>query len=109
MFAAAIEVAGDRSATPQARVYALRVLVWALNPGGWISYADLAGTGQSDRRVCLRYGTPFHTQIVSGEPLPGDYVERVHRLAASILDDASEPVTVRSAAFCATYPAATDK
>jgi hypothetical protein len=104
VFDAAEEVARDPSATVQARVYAIRVLVWALAPGGWISYADLTDTVLTGRRMCLRFGTPFHTRIVIGEPLPPDYVERVHDVGETLTRDPAQPTAVRKAAYCATFP-----
>ena len=94
VFQAAVDVAEDVTADPVARVFAFRVLAWALRPNSEISYVDLTGTR------CYGSGPSLHIVVFPGSPLPADYVERIHATTQAVLRLAGGPATVRRAAAC---------
>lgn len=101
LFSAALEIAGDEGASPEARVYAVRTLMWAMYPGGAIQYAELADLDPSHQRSCFGAGPSTHTIVTPGEtPMPADYISRAKTLARRISADPSEPRPVRRAAVC---------
>jgi hypothetical protein len=101
LFSAALEIAGDRGASPEARVYAIRTLMWAMYPGGAIHYADLADVIPNHQRSCFGAGPSTHTVVTPGETaMPADYVTQAKTLARRINADAAEPHRVRRAAVC---------
>lgn len=101
VYTAALDVAGNRGATIQARVFAIRTLMWAMYPGGSLDYDDLADLVQGRTRSCFGAGPSTHTFVTHGEtPLPADYVDRAKMLAQRINTDAGEPREVRRAAAC---------
>ena len=98
IFEAATRMATDPGAATEARVFAIRTLVWALNPGYFLHYGDLAGGAR--RRNCTgSFGT--HVDLSKGEPLPADYAQEVRRVGIALNADPSVPAEVRSAAVCA--------
>lgn len=99
IFDAAFAIAGDRTASTPARVFALRSLIWSGNPGRLLSYTDLAGDA-SGRTHCAG-GFTSHVSLTAGAPLPAGYDARVRELAARLARDSSVPVEVRRAAQCA--------
>lgn len=101
LFNAALEIGADRSATPQARVFAIRTLLWVMVPGGGVGYADLADEVQGRTRNCLGFGPSTHVVVRRGEPLPSDFEQRIRSLATRIINDPHEPRPVRRAAVCA--------
>jgi hypothetical protein len=100
VFLAAYEVLGDKSATPQARVFAVRTLLLALRPNSYLTYPDLADETGGRQRTCYGSGGSFHLVVHPGTPLPPDYDVRVREIGARLAADASEPRAVRRAAAC---------
>jgi hypothetical protein len=100
VFSASLEIAGDRGASPQARVFAIRTLMWAMFPGGGIEYSDLADLVQGRQRSCFGHGPSTETEITQGTPLPRDYVDRAKALARRLNEDETEVHSVRRAAVC---------
>jgi hypothetical protein len=96
VFATALEIAGDRSASVEARVFAIRTLIWSMYPGGGINYPDLSGGSHR----CLGYGPSLHTEVTQGAALPRDYVARAKSLARTLTENVTEAVPVRRAASC---------
>ncbi len=106
VYQTALEIARDKNASVPARVFAIRALVWTLQPGGAINYADVADEWPDGRdRSCVRNGTPLHLRLTRGEPIPSDYGAVINRFGVQTAADTSEPRAVRRAAFCAQYPA----
>jgi hypothetical protein len=101
VYRAALDIAGDRTASVAARVFAFRTLVWTLEPGGMIQYADLADEMVVGRRICNRHGAHFHLRLTRGSPVPGDYVQVIHNLGRATENDSTAPRQVRRAAECA--------
>lgn len=99
-FQTALEIGADRTASPQARVFALRTLLWAMVPGGSVGYGDLADEVQGRGRRCLGFGPSTHVIVARGSPLPADWEQRVRALAARLMRDPAEPRPVRRAAVC---------
>lgn len=98
VFEKAIEIAGDEGASVQARVFAIRTLIWSIMPGGGISYADLVGT--ENHVGSCGYGPSLHTVVTAGLPLPGDFLSRAKALANTIVQNRGESRDVRRAAQC---------
>jgi hypothetical protein len=96
VFSAAMDVAGDQSATSEARVFAIRILMWSMYPGGGIYYSSLAAGSQG----CLGHGPSTHTRVTQGVPLPSDYIARAKALGHALAHDSTEAVPVRLAASC---------
>jgi len=106
VYRAALAVAGDKTASIPARVLALRTLVWTLEPGGSVSYAELSDElPEGRRRRCNSLGAHLHLQITRGAPIPNDYAEAIHRLARGLENDPTEPRQIQRAAVCAQQPA----
>lgn len=97
IFAAALTIASERSATETARVFALRSLIYAMRPTAGIDYGVLA-TDQPT--FCVGSASP-HRSFTQGAPLPHDYAEQIHTLAWRIVRDTSESPILRHAAQCA--------
>lgn len=101
----ALEIARDRTASVPARVFAIRALLWTLQPGGVITYADLVDERPDGRpRVCFG-GTPLHLRLTRGEPISPDYADVIHRAGAQAEADLAEPEQIRIAAFCMRFRA----
>lgn len=117
LYDAAREVAADASATPWARVAALRVLLWTKAPSHYVSLPRLL-----ERPVCggcastytMHYynggplAGPRYRWPVFGRELPAGYVARIDALAASLAVDPAGPAMVRAAAaYLTSVPAET--
>jgi hypothetical protein len=101
IFRVAMTLAADRRASAQARVFALRSLIWSGVPGRILSYADLAG--DKNGRTSCAGGFTTHVSLSAGTPLPSDYDAQVRNLASRLAADPSEPIEVRRAARCAGF------
>ena len=101
LFGVALDIAGDRIASIEARIFSIRTLMWAMYPGGALEYDDLADLRPSGQRSCFGAGPSTHTIITRGAtPLPPDYVARAKAVAQRLNEDAGEPRPVRRAAVC---------
>lgn len=99
VFAAALTVAGDRGASLPARVAAIRTLMYAVRPGGYVDPAALPNP-----RTVNCFGMPSpHSEVLNGAPLPSDYLAQVHALMSQIQSDTSEAEGIRHAANCAMF------
>ena len=99
VFHAALEVAGDRSASIPARVFAFRTLLGTMSPGRDLSYAEMTTAGTIS--ACLGRPPGFHDAVTRGAPLPPQPGALLRDVAARVVDDASEAAEVRQAARCA--------
>lgn len=105
LFRASLDVAGNRGASPQARVFALLSLLHTVRVGRSADYRHMVGGFEEDsglRRVrggCARIFVSDDVRIV-GSPLPADYGERVRTLAQRLRKDVTEPLDVQTAASC---------
>lgn len=101
LFEAAEEIATDRSASTQARVFAIAGLIGAVRDRSIADYDQLVGGFRPDGLVA---GGCWW--VVSGEfqrtetPLPDNYLERVTAVRERLRNDPSEPLDVRTAASC---------
>lgn len=100
VFNAAMDVLQDRSASPTARVFANRVLLWLLYPTAGVYYSTLVDLDGDGRHPCLAFGASSHASVREGAPLPSDWRSRIHAANTRILQDAGEPAPVRQSAVC---------
>ena len=87
VFAAALEVASDRTASVPARSYALRTL-------------SMLGTGSCGRCWPDAATSDDRREWRGGTPLPADAARQSRELASRIARDASEPERLRTLAAC---------
>jgi hypothetical protein len=99
VFQAALEVAGDRSAAPEARVFAMRTLAWSVRPGRDIEYAHLAGDERGQTR-CEGAGEDPDFRPAFGNPLPRNFTDQIRKVAVTITQDPAESAEMRRAALC---------
>lgn len=100
LYQAAYEVAGSSGATPEARVFAFRTLLYTLNPLLRFTYAELSGVGAE--RNCGGHSAAVHDlRYWTGSPLPPGYDGRIRELGRRLAQDAATPPAVKGAAFCA--------
>ena len=107
--AAASEIAGDESASVEARVYAVKFLLGTLRPGAMYTYGRLAAGLQVMKdeagdleftSQCSASGFATHRNREGGTPLPGDHVPTVWSLLTGLAKDERVPPAVRNAAEC---------
>lgn len=105
---AAVEVAQADSASTEARIAALRALVWAKAPGHPIPLRTMASGPPCVPRSCFSTYTGHYygpgpiagdtmQWPVLGEQTADDYVQRIDSVAAALVDDATVPSDVRAA------------
>lgn len=99
VFTAAFELARDRGASPVARVFAIRVMMWVYLPGMELSYSHLIADGD-DIPTCGGIGPSLHGDIVRRAPLPSGWEENGRALGRLLASDGTESVQVRQAARC---------
>jgi hypothetical protein len=108
LFRAALEIAGDRAASVEARVFAfLGLLRMALaGTNRFVEYQDLVG-GFVDEPGAMVWvgggcvqGTASHDSRLVGTPLPADFKHQIRLVASRVRNDEAEPVDVRTAALC---------
>lgn len=100
VYSAAYDVVSDRTATPEARVFAIRVLLWAALPGMELRYAHLVDTDGDGIPLCGGLGPSLHGRFVRGAPLPAGWEVRGRSLGRALALDTSEAAQVRQAASC---------
>ncbi|HEX8393737.1 MAG TPA: hypothetical protein VF665_15460 [Longimicrobium sp.] len=100
VFEAALAIAGDKSASVPARVFANRVLYWALLPSAGVDYNTLVDIDGDGRDKCIRYGQSFHYSVKTTSELPSDYREQSYRVTWAATRDLTEPAPVRQSAAC---------
>jgi hypothetical protein len=99
VFAAGLAVAGNRGASLPARAAGIRTVMYAVQPGGYVDPDALPNP-----RSINCFGTPSpHSQVLTGAPLPSDYLEQARALMSRITADQSEAEGIRRAARCAMY------
>jgi hypothetical protein len=98
LFGAAEVVAADPDASVPARIHALHTLLLVgrldLSPD---SESMLAGVDRPSR--CL-YSRRIHRYAHVGQPIVGDVVPRVARIAGAVYGDSTQPAALRLAAEC---------
>ena len=99
VFEAALSVAGDRAASQPARVAAIRTLMYAVRPGGYVDPAALPNPSTVN---CFGMPSP-HSEVLNGAPLPSDYLAQVRALMWQIQNDTSEAAGIRHSANCAMF------
>jgi hypothetical protein len=94
VFQAAARLATNPAATEESRVFALRTLMWAIEPRLSISYGSITTWR------CTT-GVTFHSDTLEGAPLPGNRRQQVAAVATRILESGQVPDPVGAAARCA--------
>lgn len=107
---AAVEIAQDRTASTEARVFAFLALVRMSDPVRVVEYRDLLGGFHETHGLRgvgggCRSGSFGYPSRLVGTPLPDDYRRRIADFSASIREDGSEPEDVRTSAACAVVAA----
>lgn len=97
VFETALRIASNRQASTEARIFAIRTLIYTMRPGGGIDYGNLA---ERDR-YCYGFGPTTHQTITQGSPVTGDYVARANAVGRQLAADATESAAVRHAGMCA--------
>lgn len=96
LFGAGLQLASDRGATKESRVFALRYLLSLVQPGMLASYGDFA---RKSEHWCM--GQAIRTDMLTeGRPLPIGYVEIIRVFGTRASEDAANPLEVRLAASC---------
>lgn len=99
---AALEIADDRSASFEARIFSLRTLLWMtqVHPA-YVPYGALArGETYQGGGRCL-VNTASHSYLLPGTtPLPPDYRDQIDALAVRLEADSSEADDIRGVAWC---------
>lgn len=110
-FNAALEVAGDKAATGQARLESFVVLLYAVRLAGDPLRGVPIYSQELSSPLNPASGLPtgscstnrFSTGAVKpteGAPLPANYHDQISALGRRIFRDVSEPLELRTAAFC---------
>lgn len=103
LFAAALNVAGDVTASVPARVLAIRYLLGLIEPNRVITYQlmveELDARGRR-RGPCFERLAAGRQAEYRGVPLPAGHRERVVALLRQISSHPAQPAPVRSAALC---------
>lgn len=94
LFEAAVRLARDGGASSEARVFAFRTLMWALEPRLTLEYGGLI----TDRCVG---GYTLHLDTWDGTPLPENRRSRIREVAERTFSLQATPAAVRKAAACA--------
>lgn len=98
IYTAATGIAENRAATPEARVFAIRTLVWLVDPGLTVTYSNLASEGLQAPRCFV--GGQVRPEVQHGTPLPPDFRRRLFDLAVRVVQSPNEIPAVQSAANC---------
>jgi hypothetical protein len=96
LFQNALRIAADADASSEARVFAIRTLVWTLEPRLSLRFGGLVTTRCSE-------GASLHLDTWEGTPLPGNRHKQVEELSRRLLEVRTTPVQVRRAAGCALW------
>lgn len=108
IFDAAMQLATNGAATPQARAFAVRHLIVLLQPQFVFSYAALTNAADTIRTkdltifrsACQAMIYAAREGLPVGTPLPADYEARIRSTLASLASNPSTPTPVRNAARC---------
>jgi hypothetical protein len=98
VFAAAVEVAADRTATIPARVFAFRTLITSLSPGRVLSYAQM--TRSDVQRACSGLLPSTHDEITAGTALPVNAEEVAREISTQAAGEPGAPSELVHAASC---------
>lgn len=98
VFEAAYTVAADPRSTPEARIFALRTLMYAAYPGARSTYEEI--TMQASARGCFGGSAGFDIEVQYGAPMPADAHWRAYELGIRVFKNPREPEIVRKAAIC---------
>ncbi len=116
LLAAGIDVAMDTLAAPEARIAALRVMLWSRAPGHRVSLRDMYDGDACGSRPCgSSYTSHFYghgpfandtaSSLTFGEPMPQGYVERIDSVAQRIADRSGTPdMVLRATRVVRRYP-----
>lgn len=95
MFDAALDIIGDAAASPEARVFASRTIILALQPHLYLSYPELA-----DGNCYGRIRGAHATHPRAGTPMPAGFAESSRAISIRVFNDSTAPNSVRRAARC---------
>lgn len=114
IFEVSLDIATDRSANLEARIFAFRSLIWSMAPAQRLNYEHMmmsppeAKCGPGSIGICSSTATGhFYSGYFAnslrwpslGDRLPTDFLTQVGALCAEIGDDGAEPEPVRLAAL----------
>lgn len=100
VFRTALDVAQDRGASTEARIFGMRVLILTLRPGYDVEYPRLL----NNNGLC--FSPPGEDwRVTEGTPLPPGADQMVRALGTRLVHDPSEIATVQRAALCLLYAA----
>ena len=103
LFAAALEVAGDSGATPEARAYSLVALGRLIDRGNYrpVWHPDATTPAEAVTGMgCHVVSESEAGQQPGATPLPADATLRLRALAARLADDPAAPPLLRRTAAC---------
>lgn len=105
LYDAAVEIAGDRSASVPARVFAILGLIHLTKEGRSAGSGNLIGGFYEHQGLRWVRGGCARTIVINdlridGAPLPADHRARITALARQLRSDESEPLDVQTAAAC---------
>lgn len=105
VFDLGLEIAGDPSASAEARVFALMGVLRMLRPDEAIDVPTLTRTDRTGKHYryswCSDGRTAGIRQKVVGSPVDANARSRLREVGRSIVTDATNPAMVRAAAYCA--------
>lgn len=99
IYNAAHEIGADASASPEARITSLGVLLAYERNGFYVWYSGLAATPGSNE-YCVGVGGRSDFHSIPRTPLPSDYHARTLQVATAVLSDSGTPSALRNAARC---------
>jgi hypothetical protein len=107
LFEAAVDIAGDTRASTPARVYALLAIVRKTKAHPYLQYSHVVGGWAEEEGLrtvggrCESRGVSLsHPDLDIGTPLPEGWHRTATELRARLLANSSEPLDVRTAAWC---------
>jgi hypothetical protein len=107
LFEAAIAIASDSRASTQARVYALLAIVRTTRGQPHLTYSNVVGGWAEEGRLRMVAGgcetrrvERSHPDLDIGTPLLAGWQQTAMDLRTRLVANASEPLDVRTAAWC---------
>jgi len=95
IFDAALAIVSDPAASPEARLFASRTIILALQPHLYLSYLELA---DGNCYGSIRGAHATHAR--AGAPMPADFAESARAVSVRVFNDSTTPDAVRRAARC---------
>jgi hypothetical protein len=96
---AALSIFVDKAASPEARIFAIRSLVWLFSPATPLDYSMFLRLDEGGAR-CIGPSPPVDLSLTRGELLPSGWAQAIHVAARAVREDESDDPIVRDAATC---------